>query len=103
MKTEEINKTIAGYMGEKISLDGAWVQKPFGRGYSLTPLYTESLDTCIPVVEKLSKATGYDILLKYVLSEKYWQAHPYGYETNESESPAFALATACAKAIKELK
>ena len=98
MTKEEINKTIAEYMGNKgdYNIDLGWYP------------YVDSLDALIPVVEKILKKNDYQLEL---VNYGEWGAFFYDLSagirrsvTNESDnSPSLALATACAKIIKELK
>lgn len=125
LEKEEINKTIAEYMGLTFKKLG----HPFGRegqgekmmniescsGIGYWKLnYTDSLDACIPVVEKLYKENSVidDISLMLVRHAKgiIWDANAFvNYQDEEKhfdcidKSPSLALATALAKAILELK
>ena len=91
LSEQEINKTIAGYMEAYVThAEQAWI-----------PNYTQSLDACIPVVEKLGAhqfntervTGGYRVFLG--------TASCFKQQSEVAKSPALALATALAKAILE--
>jgi len=110
---EEIDEIIAEYMETEV-----WDDVIIIRGGIVSvehKLYTKSLDALIPVVEKLNKKEqvifaiecDYDTLaFPDIWHSEYW-VEGYGvthdYRGNESKkSPSLALATACAKVIKDL-
>jgi len=109
MEEQEINKTIAEYMHPRA--------RSAGFNAAISKKYTTSLDACIPVVEKLG-FNWWDITKKkqqwfvnkvhLVETEIRYEYHcsfqdsDYGMTGAVAESPALALATALAKAIKEI-
>ena len=125
MTEEEINETIAKYMGIKelaiyYPEDDRWsggnsveytyqkcenykklgVNCEVKERVIVTEDYTKSLDVLVPVVEKLFYK---DTLVGVEFDSGDWFC--YHHEKGHSEpfkSPSIALATACAKAIKEL-
>jgi len=112
---EEINKIIAEFMGwvkpegfyqhyeipkDFILKDPIEIPSQFGRG---TP--TESLDSLIPVVEKLK----IDMFEFDFQNDEWWAWVEVidgqkldNFIAGNHKSPSMALATACAKVIKEL-
>jgi len=93
MEEQEINKTIAEYMHPRA--------RSAGFNAAISKKYTTSLDACIPVVEKLGVA-------RY---EFFWLPDGWVVEVGvnkldnveeRAKSPALALSTALAKAIKEI-
>lgn len=78
------------------------------------PKYTTSLDACIPVVEKLNRAMSFYFSIDFEFKYKAYVdvdavvckscSHiDYEYAIKEDNSPAVALATALAKAIKKIR
>ena len=106
MKEDEINKTIAEYMGfENVLIDDD------GTAYIAVDdiiiairefNYTKSLDALIPVVEKLEcREFGYSYSCEtawLICGNKELKSRFNGQESNIS--PALALATACVKVIQ---
>lgn len=102
MKENEINKIIADYMDGE-SFDIAWYS-----GDKIPPTYTESLDSLVPVIKKLSSKHMIEVgISKHSSWAKIWQEKLSGRLTLKHhilhKSMRFALATACAKIIEELK
>lgn len=108
MTEEEINKTIAEFMGYTVEggliSHGTMYDKETDENCLYgTALYTQSLDALVPVVEKLEAF----ILINYLIGDEapsLWEVKigkdsPFVY----NELPAMALATACAQIIKEIK
>lgn len=101
---QEINKTIAEYMGEKfIDFDPSHGMAIgfVGGGWEWEKPYTTSLDACISAVVKLGVA-------RY---EFFWLPDGWVVEVGvnkldnveeRAKSPALALSAALAKAIKEI-
>lgn len=94
---EEINKTIAEFMGEAVYTYGI-------AECNVLPPFTNSLDRLAPVVEKLTYKKDWYFDLYFSL-EKTWKSTGYycgvGAEfVKESKSPSKVLAMACAEAIK---
>ena len=115
MDKVEINKTITEYMG--VELTEYELACNTGEKETRVPFtYTESLDALVSVVEKLNSAMSfyyntYSDTSKWVAVIDVSQpvscnsCGRLGCEmaSENSKSPSFALATACAKVIKELE
>ena len=95
MNRQEVNTIIARFMGEKSIAGAKWITN-----------WSASLDALVPVVEKLLTNDVAEFAL-------FWNRNGSWAETfNMKKSahidsgmlcPSMALATACAKVIKELK
>lgn len=106
MTEQEINKIIAEYMG----YDSIDRYCKMNGDYYDAKKYTESLDACVPVVEKFFndrmpmrdswefRLTRWDKDLKWFLAYTNEKCHM---DQIESNLPSLALATALAKVIKE--
>jgi len=101
---QEINKTIAEFMNEPSE------EAVIGMGFEAlgtvpTYRYTRSLDVCIPVVEKLGDIEPF-IGIKFLrdIDDKWGVSfiHSDHISSTAKTTPALALSTALAKAIKEI-
>ena len=70
--------------------------------HDLHPKYTDSLDACIPIVEKLDQTLGFSFE-NAIDGNKYWYAKFNLINEQSDKSPSLALSTALYHAIKELK
>mgnify|MGYP003130711806 CR=1 FL=1 len=110
MEEQEINKTIAEFMGEKfIDFDPSHGMAIgfVGGGWEWEKPYTTSLDACIPVVEKLDRKNQLVMCRnKYGWEFGFLKGFDSDLEYMEGcyndKSPALALSTALAKVIKTL-
>ncbi len=100
MKPEEINKIIAEYMGDN--------REEFFNGccYETLKLYTDSVDACLPVVEKIMREEN--IYLKVFWEEMNFLAAFHDCDGDlvmsfEDKSPSLALSTALAEVINSLE
>lgn len=103
MNDEEINKTIAEFMGFSMDhkIRDSYMpcnpMQPFD--VELSPDYTTSLDALVPVVEKLNSLSYF--WYKPDSNDPYWEADISGCELNHiDKSPARALALAIYEVIK---
>lgn len=115
MTKDDINKTIAEYMGWGVrdytnmgmeplfEIEKEWFLDNMVQ--YCQPSYTYSLDALIPVVDKLG---SYDIIIGLPINN-LWGVNLECYDSNDvafseaEKTPSLALATALAKAITELK
>lgn len=100
MTEEEINKIITEFMGLEYYPEHDFI---YSKSHAISAAYTQSLDALIPVVERLDI---YD--LKFTALGKSWndfecrvELDSANYYKDEGHTPSMALATACAKVIKE--
>lgn len=118
MTEQEINKTIAEYIGDYHTKGEVYIGTIMRdiHDCEYTVCYTTSLDACIPVVEKLGM-NWFDItrekekwfknkvhLVESEIRYSYncqFQDSEYNMSGAQGSTPAIALATALAKAIKE--
>jgi len=109
---EMINRTLAEYMGVDTSKDhtaNSWCKHC--DEYPVE--FTESLDACIPVVEKIYKEDIYEpteFKIHSILSDGWKVETILGHHDGDitikqimDKSPSRALALACYHVIKELK
>jgi len=114
MTKEEINKTIAEFMEwdfEDITqTNTTWIIKDKYGDIAASPyLFTQSLDKLVPVVKKLHMLRDHptwEFTLECIRDQ--WEVfYNLTYDRGspkciQHESPSMALATACAKVIKQL-
>lgn len=101
---EQINKAIAEYMGT-VEIEIYEQLHPNYLEREVFPLYTESLDRLVPVVEKL----GLNMNLSFQPSKKKYRSRVWEYNKSkiylqkspppQNESPSQALARACYESI----
>jgi len=104
MEEEEINRVIANYMGyTNIKQEEGLTFAGLTCGVIGVHVfdYSRSLDALIPVVEKLHSKDNMEYLLW--IEDSIWYAEYNASYKNFAKTPALALATACAKVIKELE
>ena len=83
MNEKEINKIIAEYMGTCCDYGNS---------------YTDSLDACVPVVERLELEE-----ICYFKTPDFWICRLKGEISTLEETRSLALATALATCIKEIR
>ena len=101
MSDEEINKIIAEYMGAEINGSHLVlleeIEGSTEKADAWYDLYTESLDSLVPVVEKI------DTYISLSFSVGLWRAKGDGIdEVYYDKSPARALALAVCEAIRSM-
>jgi hypothetical protein len=109
MSEEEINKTIAEYMGWKFAdiIDGHANLWKCGDDIFISRHFTQSLDALVPVIEKLDKEIWLQFkrhnVKNYHLIAVGTKENVHFETAGNFKDASLALAIACAKVIKELK
>ncbi len=101
MTDDDIDKTIAKFMGWH-EVEGLWYCGDSSNCYTSHPIFNQSLDALIPVVEKLKEMMN----ITYLPNIGTWISHNSGSLVNndhEDKSPSRALAAACCEVIKSMK